>query len=138
MDINVVNKQIYHNIDIETKSINFSNYKSDINDDLLWKQFIIYSFLSLYKISDRECIDNLLKGKLNYITYDEFNNLIHNSNVEMNFMIDDISESQYRALNDFLFNNKNIIGKCYSTDIKNCKQKINILNKKIKYDNIKS
>ena len=129
MNINVVDKQIYHNIDIETKSINFSNFKIDINNDKLWEQFIIYSILSLYKFN--------INDDLKYITYEDFNKLIHNSLIEINFMIDDINESQYRALNNILFNNKNIIGKCYSSKDK-CKPKVHLLNKTIKYDNIKS
>ena len=131
MNVNLVDKQKYHNIEIETKSISFK-FKNSINDDKLWKQFIIYSFLSLYKINtNKEYLNKLLNGELKYITYQEFNKLIHNALVEMNFMLDDISESQYRALNDFLFNNKNIIGKCYTTSKPKCKQKLNSLNKKL-------
>ena len=43
--------------------------------------------------------------------------------------------SQYKALEDFLIHNQNIIGKCYKTN--DCKSKVNVLNKNIKCDNSK-
>ncbi len=46
-------------------------------------------------------------------------------------MLDNITEIQYKALEDFLNKNQNIIGKCYATN------KPKVLNKNIKCDNIK-
>ena len=147
MDVNIVNSQIYHNIKIGTKSIDFKDAQGNIQDEETWKQFIIYSFLNLYKIKhnntdiEKVC-EKLLNGDKNidYITYKEFNNLLYNALVGMNFMIDDITIEQYKALEDFLLKNQNIIGNCYKTEEskENCKQKMNTLNKYLKCDNIKS
>ena len=146
MDIDIVNSQIYHNIKIGTKSIDFKDLKGNIQDESTWKQFIIYSFLNLYKIRPNnknveEMCQKLLNGDndIDYITYKEFNNLLYNALVGMNFMLDDITLEQYKALEDFLNNNDNVIGKCYMTESKeNCKEKLKTLNKNLKCDNIKS
>lgn len=137
MDVNIVNNQIYHNLQIGSNSIDFKNLKLDTNDENIWKQYIIYSFLNLYHIKpDKYDLNKLLNGEnIDYITYKEFNNLLYNALVGMNFMIDDITEVQYKALEDFLIHNQNIIGKCYKTN--DCKSKVNVLNKNIKCDNIK-
>jgi len=123
LDVDIVNSQIYHNIKIGTKSIDFKDVNNNLLDESTWKQFIIYSFLKLYNIKhnnlDSLC-EKLLKGdNVDYITYKEFNNLLYNALVGMNFMIDDITIEQYKALEDFLLHNSNIIGKCYATkDVK--------------------
>lgn len=147
MDINIVNNQIYHNLKIGTKSIDFNDVKLKNNDINTWKQFIIYSFLHLYQIkSDKydtnEIFKKLVNGdNVNNISYKEFNNLLYNALVGMNFMIDDITPLQYKALEDFLKSNENVIGKCYATRKfefdKDCKEKVNVLNKNTKCDNIK-
>lgn len=143
MDVDIVNNQIYHNLKIGTKSIDFKDSKLK-DDEVLWKQFIIYSFLNLYQIKSdkyniKQICEKLLNGNsdIDYITYKEFNNLLYNALVGMNFMIDDITDSQYKALEDFLIHNQNIIGKCYITDNQKCKPKVNVLNKNTKHDNIK-
>ena len=143
MDVNIVNEQIYHNIKIGTKSIDFKDVKIDIKDENTWKQIIIFSFLNLYQIESdkyniKQILEKLLNGDKNidYITYKEFNNLLYNALVGMNFMLDDITNVQYKALEDFLMHNPNIIGSCYKTD--GCKEKVKVLNKKPNYDNIKS
>ena len=137
MDINVVNNQIYHNLKVGSKSIDFNDVKIKNNDEETWKQFIIYSFLNLYQIKSdkynyKEIFDNFINGgDVNSISYKEFNNLLYNTLVGMNFMVDDITVEQYKALEDFLKQNQNIIGKCYATkrfelDNTNCKSKVNV------------
>ena len=131
MDVDIVNSQIYHNIKIGTKSIDFKDIDGNIQDESILKQFIIYSFLKLYKIKTKNdnldlLCEELLKGEnVEYITYKEFNNLLYNALVGMNFMIDDITIEQYKALEDFLLHNQNIIGKCYATKDVKVKQIVN-------------
>ena len=142
MDINIVNNQIYHNIKIGSKSIDFNDFKTENSNIEEWKQFIIYSFLDLYQINNdkyslKKLCEKLLSGdNIDYITYKEFNNILYNAYVGMNFMLDNITEPQYKALEDFLMKNKNIICKCYATkelEINSkldSNSKVNVLNKK--------
>ncbi len=143
MNINIVNDQIYHNIKIGSKSIDFSDINVENNNIDLWKQIIIYSFLNLYQIKyknidTKETFKKLLNGEdINYITYKEFNNLLYNAFVGMNFMLDDINETQFKALEDFLNKNQNIIGNCFATKKIEIDSNPKVLNKNLKYDNIK-